>query len=138
MPQPDAATRSPTGSPITYSSENAVGLLYAYLGNYDKALQHCRQALDMQQEADCRWYTSGTLQTLGFAYSQIGDQRQAIAHYEQAVAISRELGDLPSLASTLEELRDAQLAAGDLAAARSNWQQALKILDSLPPQDAQE
>jgi tetratricopeptide (TPR) repeat protein len=89
-------------------------------------------------EAGCRWYSAETLETLGFAYSQIGDHGQAITHYEQAVAISRELGDLPNLASTLEGLRDAQLAAGDLAAARSSWQQALKILDSLPPQDAQE
>ena len=119
--------------------ENALGELCAFLGRYDEALRHSRRALGMMKaNKGSRRDAAQTLHTLGLAHSRLGDHGQAVTHYQQALTIYYELGELPLQVSSLTGLSDAQFAAGDDAAAQESQRQAQAILDSLPPQAAQQ
>ncbi len=67
--------------------ENGVGWLYAHLGQYDQALEHCGQALTLHRESGNRGGVADTLDSLGFAYLCLGDRARARNHYEQAIAL---------------------------------------------------
>ena len=58
-----------------------VGWLYAHLGQYDQALEHCQRALTLHRESGNRGGIADTLDSLGYAYLQLGDLAQAKAHY---------------------------------------------------------
>jgi tetratricopeptide (TPR) repeat protein len=129
----------PHGSAATTGAfENALGEVCAFLGRYDEALEHSRRALHMMEDEGTRRDAAQTMHTLGLAYSRLGDHGQAVAHYQQALTIYHELGELPLQVSSLTGLSDAQFAAGDDAAAQESQRQAQAILDSLPPQAAQQ
>jgi tetratricopeptide (TPR) repeat protein len=118
--------------------ENALGEVCALLGRYDEALRRSRRALAMREHGGSRRDAAQTLHTLGMVYSRFGDHGHAVAHYQQALTIYRELGELPLQVSSLTGLSDAQFAAGDDTAAQQSQRQAQAILDSLPPQAAQQ
>jgi len=112
--------------------ENGVGWLYAHLGQYDQALDHCQRALTLHRESGNRAGAGDTLDSLGFIYLHLGDLAQARARYEQAIDAFREIGGSFGEGSSLAGLGDVLLRAGDLEAARSRYLQAAAILDAVP------
>ncbi len=118
-------------------SENAVGWLYAHLGQYAEALRHCEHALDLHRESGSRTGAADTLDSIAFVYEQLGDTVRALAHYEQALDIYRGIGDPEGESRGLIMLGDVQFAAGQRSAAERSWRQAAEVLARIGGDTAQ-
>jgi tetratricopeptide (TPR) repeat protein len=109
---------------------NNIGWCHAQLGDYERTLEFCEQALPLLQEAG-ELRAQAYVWDLGFAHQHLGDDDQAVTCYENALTISRELGERLSEAKVLTNLGDAHAAADRSPAARQAWRQALTIFDNL-------
>src|SRR5439155_18565442 len=101
-----------------------------------QALDHCRQALALQQQLGDRNGQATTWDSLGYAHHLLGEDLRAVDCYQQAIDLYRELGDRYYEADTLTHLGNAHQALGDPDAARTAWRQALDILDQLQHPEA--
>ena len=112
--------------------ENGVGWLYAHLGQYDQALNHCQRSLGLHRESGNRGGTADTLDSMGFIYRSLGDFNQAKAYYRQAIDGYRELGVPFGQGNSLNGFGDVLVAEGDHHGAREAYLAAAAILDTLP------
>jgi tetratricopeptide (TPR) repeat protein len=106
-----------------------IGWDYAQLGDYQRALACCGQALRLLQDLDDRHGEAVTWDSLGYARHHLGQYAQAIACYQRSLERNAGTGADYLDAITLDHLGDAYEAIGDTAAARSAWQRAAAILD---------
>jgi DNA-binding SARP family transcriptional activator/tetratricopeptide (TPR) repeat protein len=117
---------------------NGVGWCHILLGNPQRALVCCRQALDvLQKEVGDRWASASTWDSMGYAHHHLGQYDDAVDCYRNALDLFDDLGDRQNQADTLDRLGDTQCAAGDRDAARHSWQLALHILEDLDHSDVE-
>ena len=69
------------------------GLCVAYesIGQYEKAIEHHKQALVISREIDDRMSEGKPPGDLGNAYGKLGHYEKAIEHYKQALVIYRDI-----------------------------------------------
>jgi DNA-binding SARP family transcriptional activator/tetratricopeptide (TPR) repeat protein len=116
---------------------NDIGYTHAVLGNYQRALTYCEQALTAIGELGARNWENSVWDSLGYIHHKLGNHQQAIACYQRSIDLSRELADRYNEAATLDNLGDAQHSAGDDAAARQAWTEALNIFDEIGHPDGE-
>jgi tetratricopeptide (TPR) repeat protein len=110
---------------------NRVGWHTAHLGDYQRALRCCRQALSLLRNhrdagtEGCAW------DSLGYVHQRLRHHTRATECYERAVGFFREVGSRFEVADTLSKLGEVSHAAGQLASARDAWQRALTIFEDL-------
>jgi tetratricopeptide (TPR) repeat protein len=83
------------------SALNNLGLVYDFLGQWDRALPYYEDALAISREIDDRAGEGVYLQNIAGVYDEQGDKQQALALYEDALAILREIGDRAGESFTL-------------------------------------
>jgi tetratricopeptide (TPR) repeat protein/transcriptional regulator with XRE-family HTH domain len=110
---------------------NGTGWIQALLGDSERALDSCGQALALHEERGDLHGQTTTWDSLGLAHHQLGHYAEAVTCYRNALTMAAQLGDRYQQAESLSNLADTQLAAGDPAAAGDAWRQALAILDEL-------
>ena len=110
---------------------NACGWFYAQLGDIDRALEFCRDALRLQEQIGDVLGVAETHDSLGFVTLQSGDLAASVAHYARACQLYRRLGDRYNEADTRVSLGDSNLAAGDHQAARAAWEEAAEVFEQL-------
>ena len=111
---------------------------YGILGEHDRAVELCRQSLDLWIELDEPHAQAQCHDTLGYSTFHRGQHDQAFEHFQRAIDAFRELGDGINQAVSLTRLGDAHAALGDRDAARAAWSQALALLRELNHSDADE
>jgi DNA-binding SARP family transcriptional activator/tetratricopeptide (TPR) repeat protein len=116
---------------------NDVGYCHGLLGNYQRAMAYCQQALVANQELGERSGESATWDSLGYIHHQLGDYQQAVTCYERSLDLCRELADQYNEADTLDHIGDAHCRAGYLDAARRAWSHALDIFDEIGHPDSE-
>ncbi len=72
---------------------NSLGLLYAYQGNYDKALQYLLESSEIRERSGVKYDISIVQQNIGFVYYKLGNFEKAISSYERAYELRREIGN---------------------------------------------
>jgi tetratricopeptide (TPR) repeat protein len=97
------------------------------LGDHRTALDHCAQAVQLNQEIGDRHGEAGAWDSLGYAHHHLAEYDEAVNCYRQPLALDRGFGDRYGETEILGHLGDTHLAAGDAEAARLAWQHALKI-----------
>jgi len=113
--------------------------MHAQLGNHQRALAYCQEALTLHHERGDRGrYVAAIYDSLGYVHHQLGHHEQAVSWYLEAVRLRHDLGEPYYEARSLTHLGDAHVAAGDTGAAHHAWQQALVILDQLDHPDAEQ
>ena len=116
---------------------NMVGWCELRLGNPERAVTCCKQAIEIQEEtADPE--AASTWDTLGCAYQELGRHTHAAECFRRALDLSRTVGDRYYEAFVLGHLGDTHRATGDDAAARNAWQTALDVLTRFGHPDAAE
>ncbi|MCW8101755.1 AfsR/SARP family transcriptional regulator [Streptomyces tauricus] len=110
---------------------NAVGWCHTLLGQHQQALDHCRQALTLQQELGHDAGTADTWDSIGHALHHLGQYDEAVAAYRNALALYRQLDASRVKAATLMHLGDTHLSAGHPDTARAAWTEALDAMDRL-------
>jgi tetratricopeptide (TPR) repeat protein len=105
-----------------------LGNAYSSLGQYDKAIEHHRQALGIAREIPAdRQMESAALGNLGVAYKNLGQYGKAIEHHRQALGIAREIGDRAGEGAWLGNLGSAYGLLGEYGKAIEHYQFALAI-----------
>ncbi|MER6958721.1 BTAD domain-containing putative transcriptional regulator [Streptomyces sp. NPDC000618] len=117
---------------------NTVGWCHALLGQNQRALVHCRQALILHQRLGDKALTAHTWDSIGHAQHRLGQNDQATVSFSHALALYREHGGLPRfIAGTLKRLGDTHLSAGRPEAARAAWSEGLDVMERLDHADAE-
>jgi CHAT domain-containing protein len=79
-----------------------IGVNYAQLKNYRKALEMHLEALALRPEKDDREGRGSTFSNIAFCYAKLCEKQKALEHYTQALALHRSTGSQLSLAKTLK------------------------------------
>jgi tetratricopeptide (TPR) repeat protein len=119
------------------NSLNAVGWMYAHLGQYQRAIDVCQEALAELQDVGFRSAEADTWDSLGYAYRRLGDLPEATRCYEESLRIYRELGARYDEGIILDHLGDIHHQTGDDSLAIQNWREGLAILDELDNPEAE-
>jgi tetratricopeptide (TPR) repeat protein len=104
-----------------------LGLAYADLGEYRRAMEHYEQQLAITIEIGDRRGHGNALGNLGNVYGSLGAAGRAIECYEQALAIDREIGDRRGEGADLGNLGNAYADLGESRRAIEHYEQALAI-----------
>jgi tetratricopeptide (TPR) repeat protein len=126
------------GHPAQGYALNCIGWYLAHLGDPQRAVDYCEQALSLLAARRDLFYEAAAWDSLGYARRQIGHHAQAIACYQHSLDLCRQLDDPDDRAVVLLHLGEVHHTAGDQDAARRTWQQALAILDDLHRPDARQ
>ncbi|TDO47345.1 DNA-binding SARP family transcriptional activator [Kribbella sp. VKM Ac-2527] len=111
---------------------NSLGWLQASaFGDYDQALDYCRQAQSLYQEVDHKLGEAATWDNLGYAYRGLAALDKSIKCYRRALALYRELNDFYYQAMMLQNLGDLHHELGRPETAGSCWQDSLALLTNL-------
>ncbi len=99
--------------------------LHWRLGEYQKSLDVCAEALRLARAAR-DWNTQAwALDTMGLSYWSLGDSARALAHHREALTHRRASDDRQGTPQTLNNIGWAYLTLGQQAEARSHFDQAL-------------
>lgn len=83
---------------------NDAGGKYYQLGQYDKAIEHYRQALAIIQKLGQEDKVAAILNNIGSVYEAWGQYDKAIEHFRQALAIAQKLGRETDVATYLNNI----------------------------------
>lgn len=89
----------------TIKALQGLGTYHWSLGDFQEALKHCHQALDLLDGRKDRWWTRcKTLSTLGVLYIEVGHYEKALDFLLEAVEVSSRQKDKRALAVCLNNL----------------------------------
>jgi predicted ATPase/DNA-binding XRE family transcriptional regulator len=100
-------------------------------GDYDRAADLFRQALEVARGNDLGWWIGASLNNLGFLSYRRGDLEAARRLIEEGEARKRAMGDALGVASSLVNLGAIGFAEGDVASAFRQYLEALRLLQQL-------
>ncbi|MER5431789.1 BTAD domain-containing putative transcriptional regulator [Streptomyces sp. NPDC002588] len=116
---------------------NSVGWDLTLSGRYQQALDHCRQALALQQELGFDTGAASTWDTIGHVHHNLGQYEQAVVAFRNTLALVRR-DEFPWLVGgTLMRLGDTHLSADRPDEARAAWTEGLDIFERLGHADAE-
>jgi len=106
---------------------NNIGLLYASLGDWKKALQYYQQTLEIDRAQGDRLGRARTLNNRGLAQQRLLKPKEARESYLEAVALSSQVGDRRNQAQALDNLGYLELDLRQPARALEFGRQALAL-----------
>ena len=110
------------------ASLGSLGLCYYSLSDYQKAIEHLQQSLDIAREIGNREGEGNSLGNLGLCYYSLGDYQKAIEHHQQSLDISREIGNREGEGYSLNNLGLCYSSLSDYQKAIERHQQSLDIV----------
>jgi tetratricopeptide (TPR) repeat protein len=116
-----------TDKKIRGTALNESGITHKMLGDYDTALSHLQQSLEIRKEIADHEGEGITLNNLSQLFQARGDYDTALSYLQQSLVISREIGDRKTESSSLNNISAIYHALDDDDAALNCLQQALKI-----------
>jgi adenylate cyclase len=114
-----------------------LGLLLSWEGHYDRALEVCRRAVELQQQAisgSAGLQIVGAQGRLGYVHYLRGDYAQAITEYERGLALIVSSDHALKERTTIElnvKLGAAYLRAGRPGEAAQYFDRAVRLFDTL-------
>lgn len=106
---------------------NNLGLAYADLGEFRRAVEFYEKDLAIAREIGDRRGEASTLGNMGYAYKNLGETRRAIEFFEQQLAICRETGDRSGEGRALGSLGIAYAILGETRRAIEFYERDLTI-----------
>jgi tetratricopeptide (TPR) repeat protein len=110
---------------------NNLGKIACNKGDYETALQHYTQSLDIRMEVEDKLGEGITLNNIGMLYHARRDWAKALEYYEQALMSYRKAGDKPGEAATYGNIGHAYENLDDLAKAEKYISRAMQIVKSI-------
>jgi tetratricopeptide (TPR) repeat protein len=109
---------------------NNIGLVYTYLGQYDKALEFQFQSLTIREEEGDKKSIRNALNNVGIIFLNLGDNERAIQYYLKAVEICKELDDFTDQEQLFNNLGLSYCNLGKFDAAIKSFEEEFKICNS--------
>ncbi|MHA1854052.1 MAG: tetratricopeptide repeat protein [Candidatus Heimdallarchaeaceae archaeon] len=100
-------------------------------GNYQKALEYFKKALDVANHIDYKLGKAEVLNNIGMILHSLGKPKEALDNYQQALNIARELDDKSKESVFLNSIGQVLYSWGKYGEALDYYQQALKIAKEL-------
>ena len=116
-----------SGGGVEASVGRQLGEVYGLLGEWQRAIEHTRQAWQFWHDNGDRVAEAETLSDLGAIYREMGDGEQALAVYEQATQLYRVVGHREGEAKTLAYAGAALHSLDKKSQARERIQEAVKL-----------
>lgn len=110
---------------------NNVGKAYAKLGNFDLALEHQYEALELAREMNAKMEIVQSLNGLAFTYIEKGQTREAIKYYQEAQPLAKELNLRNELRTTYVGLAESFAQISDFKRAYENQYLLTDLKDTL-------
>ena len=104
-----------------------MGLMFARLGEFRRAIEYYGQQLEIAREIGGRLQEGKALGNLGNAYHSLGEYRRAIEYQEERLKIARETGDRLGESRGLANLGLAYYSLGEHRRAIEYQEERLKI-----------
>ncbi len=115
----------------TATTYNNIGIVYAYLGDYDKALEYYNKALSILQKILGEEHpdTAMSYNNIGTVYAYLGDYDKALEYYNKALSIRQKvLGEEhPDTAMSYNNMGSVYDELGDYDKALEYYDKALSI-----------
>ena len=115
----------------TATSYNNIGIVYDYLGDYDKALEFKNKALEIRKEVlgEKHRDTASSYDNIGIVYEELGDYDKALEYHNKALEIRKDvLGENhPDTASSYNNIGVVYDYLGDYDKALEFKNKALEI-----------
>lgn len=115
---------------------NGIGWVHALLGDYERSLACCEEALSTLIERGDPFGQAATWDSIGYAHHHLGRYEQAIGCYRTALDLARRLGARHMEADFLTHLAESYDQSADRRAADLAWKQALAVFTELGHRDA--
>lgn len=109
------------------AAHGRLGRIYRRRGEYDRAMQHLREAHTLFTRANDRRGIAGTLDDIGKVHWLRGAYGQALEFHRQALALRRALGDRRSIALSLANIGRVHHDSGAFKAAIQQFREALDL-----------
>ena len=106
---------------------NNIAAVYRAIGQPQRALELCQQALPLMREVGDRAGEATTLHNIALVYRAIGQPQRALELCQQALPLMREVGDRAGEATTLNNIALVYQAIGQPQRALELYQQALPL-----------
>ena len=115
-------------------SQNTLGAIYKYLGQYGASEEHQQLALQLFQEVGDQRRVAGVLNNLGETARLRGDYADAHGYYRQAVTMAQQIAERDWLVEFLSNLGHAQYKLGEYHDAEHSFSQAIRVVRETRPQ----
>jgi signal transduction histidine kinase/uncharacterized protein HemY len=105
---------------------NTMAIVYNKQGDFEKAMDHSKKALEMAEELEAKTLIADTLNNMANAYSYQGNYYQALEYYFRSLKIKEELEDKLGIISTHINIGDFYLRQADYPQAEKHYNNALE------------
>jgi tetratricopeptide (TPR) repeat protein len=108
-----------------------LGMAYASLGDWQKALANYKDALELQRKTGERRAQAITLDSIGYVYASMSQRpNDAFDNYQAALQLWQDIKDEDGTTITLYHIASAERDRGTFTAAQQNIQRAIRIVES--------
>jgi len=109
-----------------------IGILYgSFFGEYEQALFHYNQALEINEKMDNIKGVSSSLHQIGMIYQYKGDYDAALTNYRKSMEIKEKIGDIKGVSSSLHQIGMIYQDKGDYDAALTHYQKAKEVFEKI-------
>jgi tetratricopeptide (TPR) repeat protein len=133
LPALDMAQKSGNARHISKTNNN-LGILYQLTADYQKALEHFRRVLQVE---DRPFDLAGVYNNIGIVFRNMVQPDSALAYYRQALAIHQKLGDPRNEAPLYNNIGVVLRDRGDWAGALQQYESSLAIYRQLNDRESQ-
>jgi predicted ATPase len=116
-------------------SQNTLGAIYKYLGQYGASEEHQQLALQLFQEVGDQRRVAGVLNNLGETARLQRDYPKAHDYYQQAVTMANQIGERDWLVEFYSNLGYSQIKLGEFHDAEQAFLQAISVARETRPQE---
>ena len=110
---------------------NQIAYAYYHLGDYEKALDSYKQALNIYTQEE-KWQEQGAILTnMGALYGDIGQYQKALESHQQALVLAQQVNDLKKQGEILNNMGAIYQNLNQNQQALEFYQQALEILQQV-------
>jgi tetratricopeptide (TPR) repeat protein len=109
-----------------------IGILYAdFFGEYDKAIIHYNEALEINEKINNIKGVSDSLHQIGRIYQYKEDYDVALSNYQKSMEIAEKIGDIQGVSTTLHQIGMIYHDKNDYDAALTHYQKSLEIREKI-------
>ncbi|MCD4746251.1 MAG: tetratricopeptide repeat-containing sensor histidine kinase, partial [Bacteroidales bacterium] len=112
---------------IIANSLNGIGIIYASLNDYDKAIDYYQRSLEISENISDLAGVQSSLNNIGLIFYYLNDYDKALKYYFKSLKISRELENKQKISYSLNNIGLVYISKGEYNKALDYYRRSLKL-----------